>query len=79
MVMLLLPTHRKPTQPGIILLEEFLVPLGITQIDFVTHLGGSWTLSKLSAIIRGKLFITEEIALDFAGALGTSPEFWMDS
>jgi len=73
----MLPTHRKPTLPGKILLEEFLIPLGITQTEFALHLGGSWTQPKLSAIIRGKRSITEEIALDFADALRTSPEFWI--
>jgi addiction module HigA family antidote len=73
----MLPTHRKPTSPGKILLEEFLLPLGISQSDFALHLGGSWTQPKLSAIIHGKRSITEEIALDFADALGTSPEFWI--
>lgn len=69
--------YRKPAQPGKILLEEFLIPMRITQTEFAFHLGGSWTQPKLSAIIRGKRSITEEIALDFADALGTSPEFWM--
>lgn len=73
----MLPTHRKPTLPGKILLEEFLIPLGITQTEFALHLGGSWTQPKLSAIIRGKRSVTEDIALDFADALGTSPEFWI--
>ncbi len=73
----MLPTHRKPTQPGKILLDEFLIPLKISQSEFALHLGGSWTQPKLSAIIHGKRSITEEIALDFADALGTSPEFWM--
>jgi addiction module HigA family antidote len=73
----MLPTHRKPTEPGKILLEEFLIPLGLSQTDFVKHLGGSWTQPKLSAIISGKRSITEEIALDFGDALGTSPEFWI--
>lgn len=73
----MLPTHRKPTHPGKILLEEFLIPLNITQTDFAKHLGGSWTQPKLSAIIRGKKSITEIIALDLADALGTSPEFWI--
>jgi antitoxin HigA-1 len=58
-------------------LEEFLIPLGISQTEFALHLGGSWTQPKLSAIIHGKRSITEEIALDFADALGTSPEFWI--
>lgn len=73
----MMPTHRKPTLPGKILLEEFLIPLGISQSDFAKHLGGTWTQPKLSAIISGKRAITEEIALDFADALGTSPEFWI--
>lgn len=73
----MLPTHRKPTSPGKILLEEFLLPLGISQSEFALHLGGSWTQPKLSAIIHSKRSITEEIALDFADALGTSPEFWI--
>ena len=73
----MIPTRRKPTSPGKILLEEFLIPLNISQIEFVEHLGGSWTQPKLSAIINGKRAITEEIALDFADALGTSPEFWI--
>ena len=73
----MLPTHRKPTLPGKILLEEFLTPLKITQVEFALHLGGTWTQPKLNSIIRGKRSITEEIALDFADALGTSPEFWV--
>lgn len=73
----MMPTHRKPTLPGKILLEEFLIPLGISQSDFAKHLGGTWTQPKLSAIISGKRSITEEIALDLADALGTSPEFWI--
>ena len=73
----MLPTHRTPTSPGAILLEEFLLPLGISQMDFVRHLGGTWTQPKLSAIIHGTRSITEEIALDLADALGTSPEFWL--
>jgi antitoxin HigA-1 len=73
----MIPTHRKPTLPGKILLEEFLIPLGISQTEFVEHLGGTWSQPKLSAIISGKRSITEEIALDLSDALGTSPEFWI--
>jgi len=73
----MLPKRRKPTSPGKILLEEFLIPLEISQSEFALHLKGSWTQPKLSAIIHGKRSITEAIALDFADALGTSPEFWI--
>ncbi len=74
----MLPNERKPTSPGEILLEEFLLPLEISQTDFVYHLGKSWTQPKLSAVIRGKRAVTIPIALDFADALGTSPEFWIN-
>ena len=73
----MLPTHRKPTPPGQILLDEFLIPLNISQTEFVEHLGGTWTQPKLSAIISGKRSITEGVALDLADALGTSAEFWI--
>lgn len=74
----MLPKNRRPTIPGEILLEEFLKPLSITQSDFVQHLGEGWTQPKLSALINGKRSITVPIALDFADALGTTPEFWLN-
>src|SRR5690242_1234282 len=74
----MLPKFRKPVTPGEILWEEFLVPLQISQVEFVHHLGGTWTQPKLSGVICGKRAITEAIALDFADALGTSPEFWIN-
>lgn len=67
-----------PIHPGEILLEEFLEPFGISQSDFAIHLGGSWTQPKISAIINGHRNITEAIALDFADAFGTTPEFWLN-
>lgn len=73
----MLPKRRRPSLPGKILLDEFLIPMNISQTSFVNHLGGSWTQPKLSAIIHGKRAITEDIALDFSDAFGTSPEFWM--
>jgi addiction module HigA family antidote len=72
-----LPKNRPPTHPGEILLEEFLKPLGISQEQFAKHLNGSWTQPKISGIINMKRRVTEAIALDFADALGTSPEFWL--
>lgn len=72
------PRKRPPTHPGEVLLEEFLKPLQLSQGQFAKHLNGSWTQPKVSEIINGKRRVTEAIALDFADALGTSPEFWMN-
>lgn len=73
----MLPKNRPPTHPGEILLEEFLKPLQLSQEQFVSYLEGSWTQPKISGIINKKRRVTEAIALDFADALGTSPEFWL--
>ena len=74
----MLPKNRKPAHPGEILLEEFLKPLGLSQAQFAHHLNGSWTQPKVSEIVNGRRRITEVIALDFADAFGTSPEFWLN-
>lgn len=74
----MLPKYRAPTHPGEILLEEFLKPLGLSQEHFAKHLGGTWTQPKISEIINQKRRVNEVIALDFADALGTSAEFWLN-
>jgi addiction module HigA family antidote len=58
------------------LLEEFLVPMGVSQTEFARHLG--WTSARLNEIIKGKRGVTPESALAFSDALGTSPDIWLD-
>lgn len=72
-----IPKYTKPITPGEVLKEEFLIPMGLTQEQFVKKLGKTWTQAKVSAIIRGKRAITEDIALDFSEVFGASPEFWL--
>lgn len=72
----MLPRNRVPTHPGEILLEEFLEPLGITQVAFAEHVGVS--LQRVNEIIRGKRGVTPATAWLFAQALGTTAEFWMN-
>ena len=47
-----LPTHRPPTHPGEMLLEEFLRPLGISQSAFAVRLGVSLPTIALSLFAR---------------------------
>ncbi len=65
-----------PFHPGETLLEEFLQPGNLSQMEFATRLG--WTRAKLNELIKGKRGITAETALDLAQALGTSPRLWMN-
>jgi len=70
------PKNRIPTHPGEILLEEFLKPLGLTQVGFAAHIGVS--VQRVNEIVKGKRGVTPETAWLFAQALGTSPEFWIN-
>ncbi len=65
-----------PFHPGEILLEEFLVPMGMTQAEFSRQIG--WTKARLNELIRGKRGITAGSALDLADMLGTTPKLWMN-
>jgi len=72
----MVPTHRLPTHPGEILEEEFLRPMGRTQMDLARHLG--IPVQRVNELCRGKRGITPETAWLLSQALGTTPEFWMN-
>lgn len=70
------PENRIPTHPGEILLEEFLKPMGITQMAFAKHVGVP--LQRINEIVRGKRGVTPDTAWRFAQVFGTTPVFWMN-
>ena len=72
----MLPENRIPTHPGEILVEEFLKPLGLTQVAFARHLG--IPTQRVNEIVRGKRGVTSETAWLLAQALDTSPQLWMN-
>ncbi len=72
----MLPENRVTTHPGEVLKEEFLNPLGITQVAFAQHIGVP--LQRVNEIIRGKRGITPETAWLLSQSLGTTPQFWMN-
>ena len=61
--------------PGEILLEEFLKPMGVSQLIAARKLGVS--LNRLNEIVLGKRAITADTALRLARLLKTSPQFWV--
>ncbi len=70
-----LPTHRPPTHPGEMLIEEFLRPLGISQAAFAIRLGVSFP--RLNEIVRGKRGVTADTALRLERVLGMPADFWL--
>lgn len=73
---LFVPTHRRPTTPGEMLLEEFLKPLGVSQLKFAKQIGVGYP--RLNEIINGKRAVTPDTAMRFARALGTSAQVWLN-
>lgn len=68
---------RKPTSPGEILREEFLVPLGLTQKALADHLGCD--VKVVNRIVNERCAVTAEMALKLGAAFRTSPDFWMNA
>jgi addiction module HigA family antidote len=71
----MVPKKRIPTHPGEVLLEEFLAPLGVSQVELAEHL--EIPVQRVNEIVRGKRGVTPETAWLFAQALDTTPEFWI--
>lgn len=72
----MLPKNRIPTHPGEILLEDFLKPMGVSQVALAEHL--DIPVQRINELVRGKRGVTPETAWLLAGALGTTPEFWIN-
>ena len=69
----MIPENRIPTHPGVILSQEFLAPLAISQVAFAAHLGVP--VQRINQLVRGKRGITSETAWMLSQALNTTPEF----
>ena len=65
----------KNIHPGEILLEEFLIPLAISQYRLSKDLGIPQT--RISEIIKGNRRITADTALRLSKYFGTSAKFWL--
>jgi addiction module HigA family antidote len=74
--MVRVPTHRPPTHPGEMLLEEFLNPMGITQKELADNILVPY--QRVNEIINGRRGITPSTALRLAKFFNMSPDFWMN-
>ena len=61
--------------PGEMLLEEFLKPLGLTQVEAAGQLGLS--VNRLNELILGKRGVTADTALRLARRFRTTAQLWM--
>lgn len=74
--MVRIPTHRSPTHPGEMLLEEFLKPMGLTQRQLAEAIHVPY--QRVNEIINGKRGMTPATALRLERFFGMSAGFWMN-
>ena len=74
--MVRVPTHRTPTHAGEMLLEEFLIPMGLTQRELATGIHVPY--QRVNDLIHQRRGVTPSTALRLAKFFGTTPEFWMN-
>lgn len=72
----MLPKNRKPTHPGEILLEEFLKPSGMTQLQLAEKM--KVPVQRINTLINGKRGITPETAILLSRVFKNTAEFWMN-
>ena len=70
--------HQKMTPPhaGEVLLEEFLLPMGISQYRLAKEI--SVPPRRINEIVHGKRAVTADTALRLARFFGTTEQFWLN-
>ena len=61
--------------PGEVLLEEFLLPMGLSQNRIAREIGVP--PRRINEIVHGKRSVTADTALRLARYFGTTEAFWM--
>ncbi len=69
-------TFLDPIHPGEILLEEFLIPLGVSQYRLAKEI--SVPPRRINEIVHGKRGISADTALRLSRFFGTSERFWLN-
>ena len=63
--------------PGEYLLDDFLIPRGISQKSFAEHIGVAPVV--INDICKGRRGLTPKLAMMIARALGTELQFWLNA
>src|ERR1700735_4424255 len=72
----MLMTTRKPATVGEILVEEFMAPIGLTQVALADAMGVP--RKKRNELCNERRAVTAPTALILARVFDNSPEFWLN-
>jgi antitoxin HigA-1 len=73
----MLTTKRKPASVGEILIEEFMVPLGLTQPALAEAMGVP--RKHVNELCNDRRRVTAATALILARVFGNNPDFWLNT
>ena len=74
--MIRIPTHRQPTHPGEMLVEEFLRPMHITQRELADAIHVPY--QRVNELVNQRRGVTPSTALRLARFFGVSADFWLN-
>ena len=74
--MIRVPTHREPTHPGEMLLEEFLKPMNVSQRELAERIRVPY--QRVNELVNRRRGVTPSTALRLAKFFGNSAGFWMN-
>lgn len=72
----MLTTKRKPAGVGEILVEEFMLPLGLTQAALAEAMGVP--RKHVNELCNDRRAVTAATALILARVFGNTPDFWLN-
>ena len=73
---MVIPSDRSPTHPGVMLREDILNPLSITQRELTNAIRVPF--QRVNEIVYKRRGITPSTALRLAKYISNSPDFWMN-
>ena len=73
---LLTTTKLAPIHPGVVLMEDFIMGYGITQLQLAVAIGVP--PRRINEIVHGKRGITADTAMRLSRYFGTTAGFWMN-
>lgn len=74
--MVRIPINREPTHPGEMLVEEFLLPMEITQRELADAIHVPY--QRVNELVNKKRRVTPGTALRLARFFGVSADFWLN-
>ena len=72
----MIPKNRRPSHPGEILLELYLKPMRMSQLELSRRMGVP--IQRVNTLINGKRDMSPETAILLSKVLKTTSQFWMN-